>query len=388
MRFIAQACLVQLRERVLPFLCNLRQFRVGAHFVRYRGGDTNDQSYGRRFITCTGLNDFGRGLKSSSIERMFSPFSRMGLAFHYHQSVVTNPFSRALSRVMTIPRAAIRGNLRTFVPYYGLFVDGNVFRVNFSDFFMTFRRYTRVLESANAAFGLRRARAYVRRLVRGVGDFRIFQQRSVFIVGVRFRVHFLVAGNVEAAARLRADAPINEVIRLVREGVTFAQGDRARHAVARRFGAGLFTAQATSVFFLCLPMGLHCLFRVRFANRCRCVDGPNVRFRHFYVKSVRLNKGVRLLPCPTNVIRRYGVDHGRDQGSHFLDHVSGHVRWEGVFVVSGNIRHRMTFRPILVTHTNCFPRIVGHRHVNQANARVRIFCARVSEVNAYLGNHD
>lgn len=210
----------------------------------------------------------------------------------------------------------------------------------------------------------------------------------MFIVGVRFRVHLFIASDVKATTCLRADAAINEVVRLVWERMAFAQCDRAGHAIARRFGTGLFATQAAGVFFLGLTVSFNCLLRVRLANRCCRVDGLYMRFRDLYVKSIRLDKGICLLPCLANVVRRHRVNYGRDEGSHFLNYVSGNVRREGVFVVSGHIGHRVALRPIFVAHPNSLPRVVGHGHVNQANARIRIFCARVSEVNAYLGDHD
>lgn len=209
----------------------------------------------------------------------------------------------------------------------------------------------------------------------------------MLVISIRLRVHLFVPRHVEATARLRANAAVNEAIRLVRQGVALAKSDRARDAIARRFGAGLFTQETACVLFCSVAVGLHRLLRVRFTNgRCR-VNGLNVRSRDLCVKCVRLNEGVRLLPSPTNVARRHRVNDSRDQGANFFHHIGSDTRRLRVIVVGGYVCHRVALRPVFVANPNCFTRVIGNGHVNQANARVRVYGAGVGEINASLGNY-
>lgn len=169
--------------------------------------------------------------------------------------------------------------------------------------------------------------------------------------------------------------------------MTFAQGDRTGHAITRRLSAGRLAAQATSVLFLGLPMSLHRLLRVRFADRRRCVNGLHVRLRNFHVQGVRLDERVCFLPGLINVTRRYRIDHGRNQGTHFLNHVSGNARRFSVLVMGSNVRYRVALRSVFVANPNCLTWVFSNGYVNQAYARIRILGAGVGEVNSYLSDY-
>lgn len=147
---------------------------------------------------------------------MTSTLARVSFAFHDNETMILNPFTRTLSRMMTIPRAAVRSHLRAFIPPNGLLVNRYVIRVKASNFFMALRCHTRMLKSTNASFCFRGAGAYVRRLIRRISDFWIFKKRSMLIIRLRFRVHLLITRHVAATTCLRTNATINKIIRFVR----------------------------------------------------------------------------------------------------------------------------------------------------------------------------
>lgn len=175
MRLIAQACLVRFRKRAFSLLCILCQFGVGAYLFRNDGRDSNDQSNCRWLVTCVRFNYFRGGLNGASVAGVASSFTCMSLAFYDYQAVILDPLSRALSRVVSVPRPAVRRSLRAFIPNDRFLIDRDVIRVDLSDLFVALRRNARVFEAANATFCLRRPCANVRRLVRGVGHLRIFK---------------------------------------------------------------------------------------------------------------------------------------------------------------------------------------------------------------------
>lgn len=385
---IAEACLVKCFGKcVLAFSCRVRQFRVRAHLVRHRGCHSYDESYSRGLVPCFRLDDFRRGLYGTGVEGMLSSLARVRFALDDLQAVILAPFARALSWVVPVPRPPVRCNLRPFVPDLLLLLNGDTLRVEAGDFFMAFRRNACVLESSNAPFSLRSARTDLCRLVRGVGDFRVFEERSMFVIRLRFGVALFVLRVMYATACLRADPPIDEDVRLVRARVALTQRYRARYPITRRLGASRFSVQAFGLFLLSDVVGRPRLLRVRFAYRCRCVNGTDVGFRHSNVASVWLNKGICFLPRLTAVDRCHRVHDGRNASTYLLDHVRGNARRDGVFVVGGNVSHGVTLSTVFVASLYCLTWVVSDGYANEAYARVRALGSRMGEVHAYLCNY-
>lgn len=147
---------------------------------------------------------------------MFSTFARVCLALDNYQPMILNPFTRALSRMVTVPRSPIRCDLRTFVPYHGLLINGQVVRVYPSNLLVAFSSDACMFKASNSTLGLRRACPNVCRFIRRIGNLRIFQQRSVLVIGLGLCVNVFIASNMDATASLRTDSPINQVVRLIR----------------------------------------------------------------------------------------------------------------------------------------------------------------------------
>ncbi len=204
-----------------------------------------------------------------------------------------------------------------------------------------------VLETANTALSFRRAGTEVRRRVRGVCNFRVLEQRCMFIIRNRLSVKVLVRRVVYTATGLRANTAINKNVRLIRQRVTFTQCHRARDTVTRRLSAGRLTVATASVLVSGDTVSFHRLLRVGLAHRRRRVNGLHVRARYLSVKSVRLHARVRLGALLCNVLRRHRVNNCSDVSPNYLNVIRGLTRRLRVLIMSSNVSYGVYFGAVL-----------------------------------------